>query len=249
MWRCEQCGHDNKAGRAQCLRCGTLAAGARPDLDVARAQRVVDEAEREAERAPRPGLDLLWALPDDLDIADVYGRAATWALLAVWTVLHLPLGLEDGELCDTFLHRVHLVFHEAGHILFIPFGELMSVAGGSLMQLIMPLICLLAFLLKYRNAFGGAVALWWLGHSLLDLAPYIYDGRKQTLMLLGGVTGRDAPGYHDWNNLLWEFGQLHRAETFGGAARLVAGAIMIGALAWGAALLWRQHKVARHSVI
>jgi len=26
--------------------------------------------------------------------------------------------------------------------------------------------------------------------------------RAQQLILLGGVTGRDQPGYHDWNNLL-----------------------------------------------
>jgi hypothetical protein len=103
--------------------------------------------------------------------------------------------------------------------------------------------------LKYQNAFGGAVSLWWIGHSVLDLAPYIYDGRKQELMLLGGVTGRDVPGYHDWNNILWDLGMLHRAEALGSAARILAAVLMALALVWGAWLLRAQYAAARGSVI
>ncbi len=33
---------------------------------------------------------------------------------------------------------VNLVIHEAGHIIFMPFGEFMMIAGGSLFQVIMP---------------------------------------------------------------------------------------------------------------
>ena len=33
---------------------------------------------------------------------------------------------------------VNLVIHEAGHLIFSPFGEFMTIAGGSLFQVIMP---------------------------------------------------------------------------------------------------------------
>ena len=43
-----------------------------------------------------------------------------------------------------------------------------------------------------NSLFGGAVALWWLGQSCLDVAPYACDARKEELILLGGVTGKEA---------------------------------------------------------
>jgi len=35
-----------------------------------------------------------------------------------------------------FIDGVNLLIHEAGHIIFMPFGEFISIAGGSLFQLI-----------------------------------------------------------------------------------------------------------------
>ena len=80
----------------------------------------------------------------------------------------------------------NLVFHEAGHIILIPLGEFMSILGGSLFQVLIPLVFLVAFLLK-RDAFAATVMMWWTGQSLIDLAPYIADARAQRLVLLGGV--------------------------------------------------------------
>ena len=56
------------------------------------------------------------------------------------------------EIGNSFMHNINLVFHEAGHILFIPFGNFMSVLGGSLGQLIMPLVVMLVFAFRYQNA-------------------------------------------------------------------------------------------------
>ncbi|MEO1273501.1 MAG: zinc ribbon domain-containing protein, partial [Myxococcota bacterium] len=93
---------------------------------------------------------------------------------------------------------------------------------------------------QYRNAFGASVALWWVGNSALDVAPYAYDARVQKLMLLGGVTGNDVPGYHDWNNLLRWTGYLDQAHTIG-LAFWWAGVLIMGiALGWGLLLLIQQ---------
>ena len=41
-----------------------------------------------------------------------------------------------------------LVFHEAGHVIFSVFGRFMAVAGGTLLQLLVPLALMVAFVYK-----------------------------------------------------------------------------------------------------
>ena len=141
------------------------------------------------------------------------GRWAVVAALAVltWRFARLPL---DGSVFDSFLHLPNLVFHEAGHMLLLPLGRFMSVAGGSLFQLLVPLVCAGAFLRQHDNRFAAAVCVWWAGQNLVDLAPYIADARTLQLPLLGGFTGAEVEG-HDWEYLLGTFGWLHHDLVLG----------------------------------
>jgi hypothetical protein len=41
------------------------------------------------------------------------------------------------EINYSFMHLVDLIFHEAGHVLFIPFDRFMTILGGPLTQLLM----------------------------------------------------------------------------------------------------------------
>jgi len=50
----------------------------------------------------------------------------------------------------------------------------------------------------------------------MDAAPYINDARAGQLILRGGVTGRDQPGYHDWENILRDLGWLQYDHTIAG---------------------------------
>lgn len=180
-----------------------------------------------------------------INVVEFWARVAAWIGFAAWSVWFLQTDyakVSGGlpEINYSFMHRVDLVFHEAGHVIFIPLGRFMSVLGGSLGQLIMPAIVLGTFLLKYRNTFGASVALWWLAQSAMDLAPYINDALVQQTILLGGVTGRDRPGYHDWNNILGELGLLHHAHGIAGFVDLMASGLMLLALVWGACLLHQQ---------
>ena len=56
-------------------------------------------------------------------------RLALVAGLAIWTIqfARTPLSAD----MSSFLHLPDLVFHEAGHIIFSPFGRFMTVLGGS----------------------------------------------------------------------------------------------------------------------
>lgn len=84
--------------------------------------------------------------------------------------------------------------------------------------------------------------LWWSGQNLVDVAPYINDASSQTLILLGGVTGRDAPGYHDWNYVLGRLGWLAHDYSLARGAHWAGTLLMLAALAWGGSLVLRQYR-------
>ncbi len=169
------------------------------------------------------------------------GRVAAYALLVFWGAKFIVTPLETNYVGEHFMHNINLPFHEAGHLIFIPFGRFMNVLGGSLGQLLMPLICLGAFL-YHANPFGASVALWWFAESLMDLAPYINDARDLQLILLGGVTGQDVEDYHDWEYILGRLGWLKYDHTLAHAAYNLGILLMALAFLWGAFLLYRQYR-------
>ena len=145
------------------------------------------------------------------------------------------------EIGRSYMHNIDLIFHEAGHILFIPFGRFMSILGGSLFQVLMPLIVMFTFLIKNHNPFGASVGLWWAGQSLMDLAPYIDDAIDQKLVLLGGRTGADSPGNHDWTNILIDLDMLEKHRSIANLANDGGSLIIVLAIVWGAVVLKRQY--------
>lgn len=166
-------------------------------------------------------------------------RSILLALFAIWSCTFLFRPLADPELNSSFMHNINLVFHEAGHVLFIPFGELLTVLGGSLFQVMVPLLLSVAFLVQQRDPFAAALCVWWLGQSMLDVSPYIGDARSLELVLLGGISGADAEGLHDWNNILFELGLLKWDRTFAITADLAGRSLMICGLIWAGLALRR----------
>ncbi|HEX6135576.1 MAG TPA: hypothetical protein VFZ24_16510 [Longimicrobiales bacterium] len=130
------------------------------------------------------------------------GRFLLLALFAfwVWRYMRAPDGLLHGSL---------LIFHEAGHVLFMPFGEFMTVLGGSLFQLIVPAF-FIAYFAYRRDGFAAAFAGLYLAASFADVAIYIADARAGELPLLGGERSN-----HDWTFLLIELNALDRDTSIG----------------------------------
>lgn len=171
------------------------------------------------------------------------GRSLVLLVLAVWGAVFILTPLETNYSGNSFWHLINLPFHEAGHIFFRPFGAFLMSLGGTLGQLLMPAICFSVFLFKSRDTFGASVCLWWTGESFMDIAPYINDARNLQLMLLGGVTGREARyGYHDWEFILGELGLLKQDHLLAWFSYKLGSLLMILALVWGAYLLFRQYK-------
>ena len=126
------------------------------------------------------------------------------------------------------LDDLNLAVHEAGHLLFVPFGETMTVLGGSLFQVIVP-AAFVVYFIRSRQRYAAAVTTVWVGQSLLNVARYIADARAQELPLLGG-----EDSIHDWWLLLTEHDLIASDTTIAGWVRLVAGAMMLAAIgvAW-----------------
>jgi hypothetical protein len=170
-------------------------------------------------------------------------RTLFFIIMLIWGCKFILSPMASGYAMNSFWHLVNLPFHEAGHLIFRPFGRFMTSLGGSLSQLLLPLLCMTVFLLKTRDTFAAAFALWWFGENFMDLAPYIDDARSLTLPLLGGNTGRTSPyGFHDWEFILKESGLAHYDHVLAQIACRSGTVLMIFALVWGGYILYKQYK-------
>ena len=229
--RCPKCGHQplpaDQALPTACPACGVILAKAGQPL----ARTLPDD--------PDPPS----AAQDPAQPATALGLRVQLALLValmIWSWMLIRLDYRSGEFGTSFLHRPLLVFHEAGHIIFMPLGHWLSVLGGTLGQLLMPATMAGALLLKNRDRFGAAVGVWFVGVSLLDVAPYMYDALQPQLMLLSGSTGE--AGGHDWIYLFDSTGLLARAQSIGRLTHRLGALVMLLALAAAARLLWRNRQ-------
>jgi hypothetical protein len=110
---------------------------------------------------------------------------------------------------------VNLVIHEAGHLIFRPFGEFMTIAGGSLFQVVMPAL-FVGYFWYQRKYYSAAMVLFWVGESILNVSVYAGDSIALQLPLLGG-----PDSMHDWNYLLSSLNLLQATPTIAGAIRLL----------------------------
>ena len=109
----------------------------------------------------------------------------------VLVALYALRRLANAEHWD-LLDDLNLAVHEAGHLVFAPFGEMVGTLGGSLFQVLVPLAFVLYFA-RTRQRYAAAITLAWVGASLLNVSRYIGDARAQELPLLGGENS-----VHDW---------------------------------------------------
>jgi len=169
------------------------------------------------------------------------GRIALLLLLARWTWLFLVWPMRQDVIGASFLHLISIPFHEAGHIIFSPLGDIMTAFGGSLAQVLVPIICGIAFLTSSANPFAAAIMGWWTGENLSDVAMYIGDARALNLVLIGGRTGAEVEG-HDWEHILQILGLLHRDTRIAAVVHVAGGALMIGAIVWGSVLALKRDE-------
>ena len=144
------------------------------------------------------------------------------ALLASCYFLWAALYPADWRFIDNF----NLVIHEAGHIIFFPFGQFLTVAGGSLFQVLVPAVFSLYFYYQEKY-FSSALLLFLMGESILNVSVYAGDAVLMQLPLLGG-----DDSIHDWNWMLDRLGWLDQTREIAGAVRALGTLAIVSAAVW-----------------
>lgn len=169
------------------------------------------------------------------------GRSPWWRL-AVFVVLFLqvfPPLRAAGE--TTLFSGIIFGAHEFGHLFFAFFGEWMSIAGGSLMQLLIP-IGAAAVVYRSRDWFGIAICGIFLAASLADLSWYIADARAQEMDL---VSFSPEGAVHDWNYLLHSAGMIGSDTALARLTRFIAFVVLALSAAFAARLLYWMKTLRR----
>jgi hypothetical protein len=251
--RCPKCNFDQPDSRIECLKCGIVFAKYLSIKNQASNKSVIvprsdspEKVDRNSSKMKAYLKNLFFHFNPELGIYNLIGRAFLLLVIVVWGLILILSSIESNYSGTSFMHLVNLPFHEAGHILFRAFGQFMMILGGSLTQCLVPLICLLVFLVKTKDPFAASISLWWLGENLIDLAPYINDARSLRLVLLGGVTGQDVENYHDWEFILRKLSLLEYDHLIAKAAHVIGALLMICAFVWGGSVLLSQYRN-RHS--
>jgi hypothetical protein len=171
-----------------------------------------------------------------LEVLEDDWRPVSRAILILASAFYL-LFLYQAARGSGVLLMMDLVFvpiHEGGHLLFRFFGEFLAVAGGTILQLSVPLM-LAAFFIFQRQIPGTAFCLFFFFEQFLPIATYMADARAQELPLL--TVGDGDYVIHDWAYLFGRLGVLEHDTAIAHAVRVLGWVGMIATLAW---MIWRS---------
>lgn len=102
-----------------------------------------------------------------------------------------------------------LGIHELGHLIFRPFGMVVSFIMGSGLQVLVPFGLASYFWLWQRNHVATGWLMVWGATSMQDASVYIADAPYRSLQLIGGT--------HDWWWLLRRWDRLDLADELSNA--------------------------------
>lgn len=156
-------------------------------------------------------------------------RLSGVALVALYFV---PVAMQPYE--PSVIASFNLIMHEAGHWIFGLFGMFIGVLGGSLLQLLVPVACLVTFW-RDRQYLGSTFSIMWLGQSFTEVAVYAGDAIYMQLPLLGGEAV-----IHDWNWLLLETNTLHYTSQIATVLGVTGWFCILIGLAYGVRTCWKH---------
>jgi len=171
-------------------------------------------------------------MPSDRHESAFWGHLLIYVWFFIWGWYFISGGIDWIRLGDSFLHYVNLPFHEYGHIFFRPFGEIWTLMGGSIFQILVPLAPLLYFLVWQRDNFAASLMLWWSGQNCLDVSPYVADAPTRLIPLIAGIDEA-----HDWWNVLTLSDRMSYANLYASLFFGLGVVLIIVSQLWGATLL------------
>jgi hypothetical protein len=131
------------------------------------------------------------------------------------------------------LGLVFLPVHEGGHLIFRPFGEFISIAGGTFTQLAV-LVLLAIYFAFQRQALAVAFCMFFCFQQFLPISIYMADARTMELPLV--TVGDSEYVIHDWNYLFSHTGLLNHDLQIAATMRIFGWIGMFAVVAW---LVWR----------
>lgn len=156
-------------------------------------------------------------------------------ILAVFTVYFLNIASNPAKW--SFLDNVNLLTHEAGHFIFMFFGNrFLEIAGGTLVQIFMPAAFILYFYFTDQK-FSGNLTMFWLGQNFLSIAVYAGDAVQRALPLLGS----DSDG-HDWGNMLAFLGLLSYTDFIAATIHAIGIFFIFAAIVCGLSVSRKEAK-------
>ncbi|GAB2838490.1 hypothetical protein GCM10027277_01720 [Pseudoduganella ginsengisoli] len=157
------------------------------------------------------------------------GAAAGLSLLAAW-ILWQHFFTADAWVF--LLDHANLALHEAGHPVIGIVSSRLAVYGGTIFQLLFPMLCAHHFW-RGRQAAGWAASLLWLADSMLNIGRYMKDARAQVLPLVGS-------GDHDWTEIFSRWGVLAHDVRIGNGCKFLGLMLAAYAVWW----IWRRRRQA-----
>ena len=164
---------------------------------------------------------------------------SSWALRA-WILFYgiVFIGAVRGGGPARWFDLVLVPVHEGGHLLFGWFGnEWLTVAGGTLLQLFVPLALAVYFAFR-RQISGAACCAFFFFEQFLPVATYMADSRSQSLTYV--TVGDPDLAQHDWFYLFSHAGVLDHDIQIGGAVRAAGWLGVLGVVAWVVWWGWRM---------
>lgn len=125
----------------------------------------------------------------------------------------------------------NLLFHEAGHPIFGMFGEVMGLIGGTLGQLVFPLVTAVEFW-RRRHTMSFAAGCLWFFENFFNIARYAADARAQVIPLVGS-------GEHDWWHIFTRLGVLQHDVAIGIGIAALGVIGILGTWTWVSWRWWR----------
>ncbi len=164
--------------------------------------------------------------PQPQTLGATSARVLGTVLLTWYFLRYASVAARDSAAAWNIIDWINLVFHEAGHTIFMFFGDFIHVLAGSAFEVFVPAFCVGYFM--WKRQFGSASVLgFWLGQSILNVAIYAGDAVVQVLPLLGGDDSQ-----HDWNYLLNETGLINYTDSIAhGMYATGVGVMIVSALA------------------
>lgn len=241
---CPNCSYVQKSGLPECKRCGIIFTKFYTRQKENGHRINTSNKKNDPPQGPEPfnsKLRLLFYVKEETNLAYWIARVLLLAALVWLSIGFISSPIQGNSAGNSFMHLINLPFHEAGHVFLRPFGPLLTSLGGSLFQLLVPIICGVVLLLQTRDTFGASVSLWWFGQNFFDMAPYINDARSLSLPLVGGNFGHSSPyGFHDWEFILSETGLLHYDHFLARISVCTGTLVVMTSLVWGTFILYKQ---------